>query len=203
MALIESIEQLRKNYPPKITRSITKELSALDRHCRDFIALSPFMMIGTQSAAGLSDVSPRGDKPGFVRVLDVTTIIIPDRPGNNRLDTLTNILENPNVGLLFLVPGVKETLRINGKAEIRDDDELMALGEMNGKLPRIIIQVHVETAFMHCAKSLMRSRLWDPQAQIERGQLPSMSEWMAAHNTMEVEPETTEAMEERYKEQLY
>ncbi len=203
MARIESIEQLRKNYPPKIKRSITKEISTLDQHCRDFIALSPFMMIGTQSADGLGDVSPRGDKPGFVRVLDDTTILIPDRPGNNRLDTLTNIIENPNVGLLFLVPGVKETLRINGKAEIRDDDELMALGEMNGKRPRIIIQVLVKTAYMHCAKALMRSRLWDPQAQIERSQLPSMSEWMMAHNTMEVEPETTEAMEERYKEQLY
>ncbi len=203
MARITSIEQLRENYPPKFRRSTTKELDALDRHCRDFLALSPFMVIGTQSKDGLGDVSPRGGEPGFVRVLNDTTIAIPDSPGNNRLDSLTNILQNPNVGLVFLVPGVKETLRINGKAEVRDDEGLMELFEVHGKLPRIVIRVRVETAYMHCAKALMRSKLWDPDAQIERGQLPSMSEWMMAHNTLEIEPESNEAMEERYAGQLY
>ena len=203
MAKISSIEQLRESYPPKVTRATTKEIAKLDQHCRDYLALSPFMMIGTQNKDGLGDVSPRGDFPGFVKVIDDTTITIPDRPGNNRLDTLSNIFENPNVGLIFLIPGVKETLRINGKAEIRDDEDLMALCEVNGKLPRIIIKVHIETAYMHCAKALMRSRLWDPAAQIERNQLPSMSEWMQAHNTIEVAPESSEAMEERYANQLY
>ena len=203
MTKITSTEQLRKNYPPMIERSRAKEIAALDRHCRDYLALSPFMVIGTQSKDGLGDVSPRGDLPGFVKVLDDKTIAIPDRPGNNRLDTLSNILENPDVGLLFVVPGVNETLRINGKAEIRDDEELKARFEVNGNLPRLVILVHVETAYMHCAKALMRSKLWDPNVRIERSQLPSMSEWMAAHNTIEVEPETTEAMEARYQKQLY
>ncbi len=203
MARILSIGQLRENYPPKIKRSITKELDALDQHCRDYLALSPFMVIGTQNKDGLGDVSPRGGEPGFVRVLNDTVIAFPDSPGNNRLDTLTNIFENPNVGLIFLVPGVKETLRINGKAEVRDDGDLMELFEVHGKLPRVVIQVKVETAYMHCAKALMRSRLWDPDAQIERIRLPSMSEWMVAHNTLEIERESSEAMEERYAKQLY
>ncbi len=203
MAKITSVEELRVDYPPLVKRSITKELSSLDQHCRDYLALSPFLVIGTQNKDGLGDVSPRGDMPGFVKVVDDTTIIIPDRPGNNRLDTLTNILENPNVGLIFLVPGVKETLRINGKAEIRNDENLMALCEVNGKLPRIVIQVHIETAYMHCAKALMRSKLWDPSVQIERSQLPSMSDWMVAQNTAEITPESTEDMEKRYASQLY
>ena len=203
MAKITSVEELRVDYPPLVKRAITKELSALDQYCRDYLALSPFLVIGTQNNDGLGDVSPRGDMPGFVKVVNDTTIIIPDRPGNNRLDTLTNILENPDVGLIFLVPGVKETLRINGKAEIRDDEDLMALCEVNGKLPRIVIQVHIETAFMHCAKALMRSKLWDPSVQIERSQLPTMSEWMVAQNTAEIKPESTEDMEKRYAKQLY
>lgn len=203
MAKITSLDELREKFPPVIKRSVTKEISTLDRHCRNYLELSPFMVIGTQNRDGLGDVSPRGDMPGFVQVLDDKTIAIPDRPGNNRLDTLANILENPNVGLVFLVPGVNEVMRINGKAEIRDDEDLLARFEVNDKLPRIVIVVHIETAYMHCAKALMRSKLWDPQMRIERNQLPSMSEWMMAHNTMEVELETTEAMEARYKNQLY
>ncbi len=203
MAKITSVEELRVDYPPLVKRAITKELAALDQHCRNYLALSPFLVIGTQNKDCLGDVSPRGDLPGFVKVVDDTSIIIPDRPGNNRLDTLTNILENPNVGLIFLVPGVKETLRINGKAEIRDDEDLMAMCEVNGRPPRIVIQVHIETAFMHCAKALMRSKLWDPSVQIERSQLPSMSEWMVAQNTAEITPESTEDMEKRYAKQLY
>ena len=203
MAKITSIEELRVAYPPMIERSKTKEIAALDQHCRDYLALSPFMMMGTQSKDGLGDVSPRGDLPGFVKVINDTTIAIPDRPGNNRLDSLTNILENPNVGLIFLVPGVSETLRINGKAEIRDDEDLKKMFEVNGNLPRAVILVHMETAYMHCAKALMRSKLWDPSVQIERSQLPSMSEWMVSHNTLEIKPESTEDMEKRYAKQLY
>ncbi len=203
MAKITSVKELRENYPPMIERSITKEVSAFDQYCRDYLALSPFMIIGSQSKDGLGDVTPRGDLPGFVKVIDDRTLAIPDRPGNNRLDTLTNILENPNVGLLFLVPGVNETFRVNGKAEIRDDEELLQMFEVNGKLPRSVILVHMQTAYMHCAKALMRSKLWDPSVQIERSQLPSMSEWMVAHNTAEIKPESTEDMEKRYTSQLY
>jgi PPOX class probable FMN-dependent enzyme len=203
MAKITSMEALRTHYPPKIKRAITKEISALDQYCRDYIARSPFVLIGTQSKDGFGDVSPRGETPGFVKVIDDKTVAIPDRPGNNRLDTLSNILENPAVALLFLVPGVNETFRINGRAEIRDDADLLAQFEVNDKLPRTVLLVHVETAYMHCAKALMRSKLWDPNAQIERSLLPNMSEWMVAHNTIEVGLETTKAMEERYKNQLY
>ncbi len=203
MARITSIDKLRENYPPTGKRAITKEISAFDQYCHDYLALSPFMVIGSQSKEGLADVSPRGDRPGFVRIIDEKTLAIPDRPGNNRLDTLSNILENPNVSLIFLVPGVNETFRVNGKAEIRDDDELMHMFEVNGKRPRSVILVHMETAYMHCAKALMRSKLWDPSQKIERSQLPSMSEWMVAHNTAEIKPESTEDMEKRYASQLY
>ena len=203
MAKITSIEALRAGYPPRVERSKTKEISSLDQHCRDYLALSLFMMMGIQNKDGLGDVSPRGDLPGFVKVIDNATIAIPDRPGNNRLDSLSNILENPNVGLVFLVSGVNETLRINGKAEIRDDEDLKKMFEVNGNLPRAVILVHMDTAYLHCAKALMRSKLWDPSVQIEPSQLPSMSEWMVAHNTLEIKPETTEAMEKRYAKQLY
>ncbi len=203
MSKITSMAALRAHYPQKVRRSTTKEISALDHHCRDYIARSPFVLIGTQSGDGHGDVSPRGEAPGFIKVIDDVSVAIPDRPGNNRLDTLSNILENPAIALLFLVPGVNETFRINGRAEIRDDAELMALFEVNGKLPRTVLLVHVETAYMHCAKALMRSNLWDMDTQIERSLLPNMSQWMEAHNKIEVEPESTEAMEKRYKGQLY
>lgn len=203
MAKITSMEALRSHYPPVIKRAMTKELSALDHHCRNYIAYSPFVVIGTQSTDGFGDVSPRGETPGFVKVLDDTTIAIPDRPGNNRLDTLSNILENPSVSLIFLIPGINETLRINGRAEIRDDEALMTPFEVNGNLPRTVLLVQVESAYMHCAKALMRSKLWQADTLIERSSLPTMSEWMIAHNSLKIEPESTKAMEERYKGQLY
>ncbi len=203
MAKIESENALRALYPQTSKRAAAKEIPVLDQYCRDYVALSPFVLIGTQSGDGAGDVSPSGEKPGFVRVLDDATLAIPDRPGNNRLDTLTNIIENPSLALLFLVPGVNETLRINGRGEIRDDADLLALFEIDGKLPRTVLLVHVETAYMHCAKALMRSALWDGDSIIERSLLPSMSEWMQAHNTLKVEHESTKAMEERYKSQLY
>ncbi len=203
MTKITSIDALREKYPVMIERAKTKELSSLDRHCRDFIALSPFLVIGTQSKDGLGDVSPRGELPGFVQVINDRTIAIPDRPGNNRLDTLSNIIENPSVGLIFMVPGVNETMRINGRAEIRDDEDLMALFEVNGNLPRVVVLVHIDTAYMHCAKALMRSSLWNGEKQVKRSQLPSMSEWMVAHNSIDVAPESNDVMLERYEKQLY
>lgn len=203
MGQITNVKQLRSHYPPMIKRSITKEISSLDHHCRDFLALSPFMVMGSQSKDGQGDVSPRGEGPGFVQVLDDKTLAIPDRPGNNRLDSLSNIIDNPSVGLIFFVPGVSETLRINGRAEIRDDEDLMARFVINGNLPRIVILIHVESAYMHCAKAIMRSKLWEPDFRIKRDQLPTMSEWMVAHNSEKIEPESNEVMEARYKKQLY
>ena len=141
-----------------------KCIPSLDRHCREFIERSPFLCIGTSGAGGRADVSPRGDPPGFVQVLDDNTLFIPDRPGNNRLDTMTNIIENPNVGLLFLVPGFDDTLRVNGRATIVRDEALAQAAVVNGKEPKVGIRVEVEEAFLHCAKAFKRSRLWTRRA---------------------------------------
>src|SRR4029077_8078289 len=151
---IEDTASLRSCYPEPSELARRKNLARLDKHCRNFIALSPFLCLGTASDAG-TDVSPRGDAPGFVRVLDDTTLLIPDRPGNNRLDSLGNLLANPNVGLLFLIPGIEETLRVNGSAEITTDARLLADAEVNGKRPKSALIVHVREAFLHCGKAVI------------------------------------------------
>jgi PPOX class probable FMN-dependent enzyme len=156
-----------------------KVLSRLDRHCRDFISLSPFLVIGTASATGPADVSPRGDAPGFVAIIDDKTLLIPDRPGNKRNDTLSNILENPQVALIFFVPGMNETLRVNGRAQITDDESLLGPLSVRGKLPLSGILVEVEAAFLHCAKALIRSRLWAPESQIDRKSFPSLGKMIS------------------------
>src|SRR5215475_15188311 len=165
---------LRELFGAPMDLAVRKSLTALDRHCRDFIARSPFLCIGTSSKGGRADVSPRGDPPGFVQVLDDRTLIIPDRPGNNRLDTMSNILENPAVGLLFFIPGFDETLRVNGKASIVHDEAVLAKAEVNGKRPVVAIRVDVEEAFLHCAKALKRSRLWDPASRVDRRVMPTL-----------------------------
>ncbi|MEZ5101096.1 MAG: pyridoxamine 5'-phosphate oxidase family protein [Thermoleophilia bacterium] len=148
----------------------------LDAPCRAFIARSPFLTLATMNAAGDADVSPRGDPPGFVKVLDDNTLVIPERPGNRLIDSLSNILETGSVGLLFVVPGVEETLRVNGRATITDDPELLATMEVKGKPPRLAIVVRVEQAFVHCAKAFKRSQLWDPALHVPRKELPSIGE---------------------------
>ena len=148
---------------------------ALDRHCRDFIARSPFLCLGTQNADGTGDVSPRGDVPGFVRVIDDSTLAIPDRPGNNRLDSLSNILSNPAVGLLFIVPGFDDTLRVNGLATLNRSPDLLATMAVKDKRPKLAIIVRVSEAFMHCAKAFRRSGLWDPAARQDRSEMPSLA----------------------------
>jgi PPOX class probable FMN-dependent enzyme len=148
----------------------------LDRHCRAFIARSPFLTIATVNAAGDADVSPRGDPPGSVRVLDDATIAIPERPGNRLADSLVNILETGSVGLLFLVPGVEETLRVNGHATVTDDATLLAEMAVNGKAPKLAIVVRVDEAYIHCAKAFKRSHLWDPSRHVARNELPTLGE---------------------------
>ena len=165
---------LRSLYPATHDLAARKSLPALDSHSRAFIARSPFLCIGTQDAAGRADVSPRGDPPGFVLVLDDRTIAIPDRPGNNRLDTLANILACPVVGLLFLIPGFDETLRLNGRASLTTDPDLLARLAVNDRQPTLAILVRVEEVFLHCAKALRRSRLWDPAARQDRAGMPSL-----------------------------
>lgn len=171
---------LRTLHPAALSRATDKVLSALDRHCRDIIALSPFCVIATQGPGG-ADVSPRGDPPGFVRVLDDRTLLLPDRIGNNRLDGMANLLTNPALGMLFLVPGMNETLRINGSARITDDARLLADSAVDGRAPRVGLVVAVEEAFLHCGKALVRSRLWDASVQIERSTLPSYPAMLLDH----------------------
>lgn len=203
MTRITSVEALRAIYPPPSERALKKQLDKLDRHCRSFIGLSPFVVISSVGADGLADASPRGDRPGFVQIIDDHTVAIPDWPGNNRLDTLGNIIVRPSVGLLFLVPGVDETLRVNGEAELRDDEDLRSLFERSGKLPRLVILVHVKEAYLHCAKALMRSRLWDPTSRIERSLLPTMNEMLQDQIGAAGSIEPQEEMIERYRKVLY
>ena len=169
---MSSQPQLREHYPPAIERARLKVLRKLDRHCERFIALSPFLCLGTAGESGI-DVSPRGDRPGFVQILDEVTLAIPDWPGNNRLDSLTNLLSNPQIGILFLIPGVDETLRVNGTARITTDAEMLSRWNRNGKQPKSVLVVTVIEAFLHCAKALIRSRLWEGDFRVDRSQLPS------------------------------
>jgi uncharacterized protein len=140
-----------------------KQLAALDKHCREFIGLSPFLLISSTNAAGQADVSPRGDAPGFVQVLDETTLVIPDRPGNRRIDTLSNIVQQPHVGLIFLIPGQGETLRVNGRACIIRDADVLERSTVQGKRPLLAIAVEIEECYLHCSKSIRRAKLWDQE----------------------------------------
>jgi uncharacterized protein len=194
---------LREHYPPAIERARLKTLRKLDNHCRRFIELSPFVCLGTSADAGL-DVSPRGDRPGFVHVIDDTTLVIPDWPGNNRLDSLTNIESNPAVGLLFLIPGVDETLRVNGTAGITTDPAVLDRWETNGKRPRSALVITVAEAYLHCGKALIRSRLWHDEYRIERTELPSYG--CMLKDQIEI-ADTAEQIEhsiaESYRQKLY
>jgi uncharacterized protein len=160
---ITTLDELRAlgGEPSELARK--KQIDHLDAHCREYIAHAPFMLLGTADAAGHCDVSPKGDAPGFVQVLDDHHLVIPDRPGNRRFDGIRNILENPHVGLIFLVPKYDETLRVNGRATITRDPELLARFAVDGKLPKLAIGVEVEEVFMHCAKAFRRSGLWQPE----------------------------------------
>jgi PPOX class probable FMN-dependent enzyme len=194
---------LRDVYPPPLERAVKKQQSALDGHMKAFIGASPFLCLGTSSAAG-ADVTPRGDQPGFVQVFDDRTLLIPDWPGNNRLDTLTNVRENAAVGLLFFVPGMLETLRVNGRADISFDPALIARWDVNGKHPRSVLRVAIDEAFMHCGKALIRSRLWAPEAQIDRSTMPTYGQMLKDQTRL---PDSAEDMqrslEDGYKNRLY
>lgn len=203
MARITSVDTLRAMYPPVSERAVLKEMTALEKHSRRFIELSPFLVISTQGKDGRGDVSPRGEKPGFVQVLSDRQLAIPDRPGNNRLDTFANVIANPSVGLLFMVPGVAEILRINGKAELRDDAELMQRFVVNGKLPRLVVVVNVEEAYLHCAKAIMRSGLWDEAAQVLRSVLPTMGEMIRDQVGRDIVVESQAELEARHRSQFY
>jgi PPOX class probable FMN-dependent enzyme len=176
VSFVSNVEELREviPLPPKMINM--KVLRALDVHCRNYIARSPFLALGTFSPSGNADVSPRGDQPGFVRVLDDRTLLIPERPGNRLLDSLQNILSHPRAGLLFLIPGIDETLRVNGRARITRDEKLLAASAVDDKAPKLGIWVDVEECFLHCAKAFRRSRLWHPATFVPREELPTLGQ---------------------------
>jgi len=169
---ITTPDQLRALF--EAPSALVKRKVILDKHCRAIIAASPFLCLSTSSAGGRIDVSPRGDAPGFVQVVDDKTLFIPDRPGNNRLDSMTNILENPHIGLLFIVPGMDETLRVFGTAELTRDPALLGRAAVGGKTPTLGIKITVAGAHLHCGKAFKRARLWDPEARIDRKSLPTL-----------------------------
>ena len=172
-------ETLRAVYREPNQRAALKVLDHLDVHCRNFIALSPFLVLSTASAQGQTDASPRGDPPGFVAAPDEHTLLIPDRPGNNQIDSLRNLAEHSHVGLLFFVPGMNETLRVKGTAEIVTDAAVLELLAVGGKAPLSALRVTVEEAFLHCGRALIRSRLWDPAVRIERSAFPTYGQVLA------------------------
>jgi PPOX class probable FMN-dependent enzyme len=194
---------LRDSYPPPLERAVLKSQTALDAHMKAFIAASPFLCLGTSGAGG-ADVTPRGDRPGFVQVPDDHTLLIPDWPGNNRLDSLGNVLENAAIGLLFFVPGVLETLRVNGRADVSLDPALIARWDVAGKHPRSVLRVAVDEAFMHCGKALIRARLWAPEAQIDRRSLPSYGQMLKDQTRLpQSADEMQRSLEDGYKNRLY
>lgn len=193
----ESIATLRNLYGNAKERSLRKQIDHLDAHCRRFIELSPFVVLASANARGEPDSSPRGGEPGFVHVVDQHRLLIPDSRGNNRLDTLSNLLETKKIGMLFMIPGVDETLRVNGHAALVTGASALAPFAGDSRI-RLAIEVTVTDAYLHCAKALMRSKLWDPSRHVERSTLPTMGEMLSDQTGMTSAPETQEAMIERY-----
>ena len=202
MAAIRSIDALRSHYGRPSERAVRKQLDRLDVHCRRFVELSPFVLLASSARTGQADVSPRGGAPGFVKALDDRTLAIPDSPGNNRLDSLSNIVENPQVALLFLIPGVDEVMRVNGTAEVLDDEALRAGLAARGRTPATVIRVAVRDAYLHCAKAVMRAGLWHEDSKVERSTLPSLGQMLKDQIGSTAPAETQEEMVARYEATL-
>ena len=196
---------LRSLYEPPLELALLKQLDRLDGHCRNFLAHSPFAVIGSTRPGRGTDVSPRGDAPGFARVLDDHTIAIPDRPGNNRLDTMANIVADAEVGLLFFIPGIDETLRINGTARLSRDPALLAASAVNGREPRLVIVVTVREAFLHCGKALKRAKLWADDYRVDRRAFPTLGRMIVEQTkTAKISVAQAEAaIADGYRNKLY
>ncbi len=198
---VGNYSELRTVYKPPAPRAAQKVLDHLDVHCRNFIKLSPLCILSSADGDGQADASPRGDPPGFVQVLDDKTLLLPDRPGNNQVDSLQNIVENPGVGLLFFVPGMNETLRVKGKAEIVTDAGLLEPMRERRKVPNSGLKVTVEEAFLHCGRALIRSQIWDAEAQIDRSAYPTYGQVLADQipgaDAREIDDSEDEANRER------
>jgi PPOX class probable FMN-dependent enzyme len=200
--LIETESQLRDIYGHPNGRARDKVMPSLDHHSKHFISNSPFLVLSTMSAEGKMDASPRGGLKGFVHFQDDNTLIIPDSKGNNRVDSMSNIVETGRVGLLFLIPGVDETLRVNGTAQITTDPDILAKFPAENRPPLTCLMVQIEEVFLHCAKAFMRSKLWDADAQIDPKSFPSIGEMLKDQLGSKEDAETREAMRERYKGDL-
>jgi len=201
--LVTTMEQLEALYGEKNPNAVLKEIDHINAGYRTLIEAAPFVAVATSGPEGL-DCSPKGDAPGFVRILDDKTLALPDRPGNNRIDGFRNIVRDPRVALLFLIPGCAETLRVNGRASISLESKLMQSFAVNGKQPRCVLVVHIESIYFHCAKAIMRSKLWDEASKIDRKSLPSTGTIIAELSSGRAGGEQYDReMPERHKAMLY
>jgi PPOX class probable FMN-dependent enzyme len=180
VSYLKSIDDVRARHPAALSRATGKVIARLDKHCRAIIERATFVVIATHGSNG-ADVSPRGDPAGFVRVLDERHVLLPDRVGNNRFDSMENIFETGNIGMLFMVPGMAEVLRINGRARITDDAALLAGSAVQGRAPKIGVLVAVKEAYLHCAKAINRAGLWDSSRHIDRNEMPSYGAMLVDH----------------------
>jgi PPOX class probable FMN-dependent enzyme len=200
---VTSVEQLEALYGEPFGPSLVKEIDHVNAHYRAFIEAAPFCTLATSGPGGL-DCTPRGDPPGFVRVLDEKTLLIPDRPGNNRLDSLRNLIVDPRISLLFLIPGCGETIRVNGRAVISVDPSLRESLAVAGKMPRSVVVVTVERVYFQCTKAIVRSRLWDPATRIDCKSLPTAGAILACISKGEIGGEAHDrAAPERIKATIY
>jgi uncharacterized protein len=199
---IETIQELRAYFGQPQERAVKKEIHFLDKHCIDFIALSPFVVLATSDADHNMDASPRGGAPGFVKVSQASELLIPEAPGNNRIDTLQNVFATRKIGLIFLIPGFNETLRVNGSARLSFDATDLEFCKDEKRAPKAVIKVVVQSAYLHCAKAFLRSKLWKPESQISRETLPTAGQMISNQTGIEVPFESREAMEFRYQPDL-
>jgi hypothetical protein len=202
VAAITSESDLRALHAPPKERTLRKQLDRIDRHCRRFIELSPFVVMATADAEGRMDATPRGGGQGFVTVADERTLLLPDRRGNNRLDSLSNLTEHPEIGLLFMIPGVDESLRVNGTVELRTDADLVESFRVGRSAPAVVLRITVREAYLHCGKAMMRSRLWSPEAKVDRSELPTLGA-MLREQTGVGPAESQSDMVARYRNELY
>ena len=205
--MLNTLADLEAHYGTPNERSLRKEIDHVNADYRRFIESSPFVVLATGGPEGL-DCSPRGDAPGFVRIVDERTLALPDRPGNNRVDSLRNVIASAQVALLFVVPGVGEMLRVNGRARVSTEAALVASFAVDGKPPRSVLVIDVESVYFHCSKAIVRSKLWDASHHVERSRLPSAGEMLRRVNEEQYgetfDVETYEAgLTERIKHSLY
>ena len=199
---IENPAALRELYAAPKERAVRKQIPFLDAHCRNFIALSPFLILATSDRDHNMDASPRGGEPGFAKVNEGGDLLIPDAPGNNRLDSFENIVATGKIGLLFLIPGVDETLRVNGTAVLSSSPEDIGTCTTERRAPKLVLRVKVQAAYLHCAKAFMRSRLWDPASRVERSVLPTLGEMLGDQTGLRLPLETQDEMAKRYAPDL-